>query len=86
VLEATGTEFEAYSWFGLVAPAGTPPEVVQKLGSELTLILAEKESRDALVGMGFEVMGSSGPAFGEAISSELKKWTAVVQKNGITVN
>ena len=86
VLEATGTEFEAYSWFGLVAPVGTPPEVVQKLGSELTMALADKDVREALVGMGFEVMGTSGPAFGQAIASELKKWTAVVQKNGIVVN
>ena len=86
VREATGTEFDAYSWFGLVAPAGTPPDVVQKLGTALASGLADKEAHAALVDMGFEVMGTSGPEFGEAIASELKKWTAVVQKNGITVN
>jgi tripartite-type tricarboxylate transporter receptor subunit TctC len=86
VQEATGVDFDAYSWFGLAAPVGTPPEVVQRLAAELRVALSDKETHDGLVGAGFEVMGTSGEAFGEAIASELKKWTAVVQKNNITVN
>jgi tripartite-type tricarboxylate transporter receptor subunit TctC len=85
VQEATGTEFDAYSWFGLVAPAGTPADIVQKLSSELRTALAEKETYDALVSIGFEVLGTSGDEFAQAISSELKKWSSVVQKTGITV-
>jgi tripartite-type tricarboxylate transporter receptor subunit TctC len=85
VQEATGTEFDAYSWFGLAAPSGTSADIVQKLSSELRLALADKETYDGLVSIGFEVMGTSGEAFGQAIASELKKWSAVVTKTGIVV-
>jgi tripartite-type tricarboxylate transporter receptor subunit TctC len=86
VKESTGVDFDAYSWFGLAAPAGTPSDVVHKLEAALGLALADREARDALINDGFEVVGSSSEAFGQAIASELKKWSTVVQQNNITVN
>jgi tripartite-type tricarboxylate transporter receptor subunit TctC len=86
VKEATGVDFDVYSWFGLAAPAGTPASVVRRLEAALGLALADKEARDALINDGFEVVGGTSDEFAQAIASELKKWSTVVQRNNITVN
>jgi len=86
VSEALGSDFDAYSWFGLVAPAGAPPEIVNKLVVELRAALADKEVHDQLAQAGFEVLGTSQEVYAETIATELRKWTAVVKSAGITTD
>ena len=76
--EATGTDFQAYSWFGLLAPAGTPPAVVQSLVDALKATLGDKELADKLNNEGFETVGDTPEEFAHMIESERKQWTSVV--------
>jgi tripartite-type tricarboxylate transporter receptor subunit TctC len=77
--EATGTDFKAYSWFGLLAPAGTPPAVVQHLVEALKATLADKEVADQLASEGFETVGDSPEEFTHLIEAERQQWSNVVQ-------
>lgn len=71
------------TWFGLWAPAQTPPEVVTHLNKAMAKILAESEVRAALERSGVEA-GSSTPAkFGDLVASDLKRWTEVIREAGI---
>ena len=72
-------DFDAYSWFGLVAPAGTPAAITQRLSKDVEAILREKDVREQLGNSGFEVVGTTPEQFRDIISAELKKWTAVVK-------
>jgi tripartite-type tricarboxylate transporter receptor subunit TctC len=78
--------FEATSWYGFVAPAGTPREVVTRLNQEIAAILKLSEVREVLTTTGTEVGGSTPEAFGRHIESELGKWAAVVKKSGARVD
>jgi tripartite-type tricarboxylate transporter receptor subunit TctC len=79
VSETKGLEgFNVIAWFGLLAPAGTPAEVVERLSSEVRAVLQQPEIRTRLNGMGYEVIGSTPRAFGDFMRSEVDKWSKVV--------
>jgi tripartite-type tricarboxylate transporter receptor subunit TctC len=79
VAESLGVDFDAYSWFGLVAPAGTSTQITQRLSRDVETVLRDKEVRDQLGNTGFEVVGTSPEQFRDIIAAEVKKWTAVVK-------
>ncbi|WP_299452912.1 tripartite tricarboxylate transporter substrate binding protein [uncultured Pigmentiphaga sp.] len=83
IAELLNTPFDAYSWFGLVAPAGTPDEIVKKLTHELNATLADENLRNQLTATGFEVLGTTSEEFKRSIASELERWSAVVKRTGI---
>jgi tripartite-type tricarboxylate transporter receptor subunit TctC len=74
--------FDATTWHGLVAPAGTPPEVIAALHRASIAALNDPETRKALIGLGVDVTGSSPQEFAAYIKSEIPKWSAVVQAAG----
>ncbi|MEN3382395.1 MAG: hypothetical protein V7608_2439 [Hyphomicrobiales bacterium] len=74
--------FDATTWHGLVAPAGTPPEVIQMLHRAAITALNDPETRKALIGLGVDVVGSSPQEFAAYIKTEIPKWRAVVQAAG----
>jgi tripartite-type tricarboxylate transporter receptor subunit TctC len=74
--------FDATTWHGLVAPAGTPPEVIGVLHRAAITALNDPETRKALIGLGVDVVGSSPQEFAAYIKSEIPKWSAVVQAAG----
>jgi tripartite-type tricarboxylate transporter receptor subunit TctC len=78
--------FEATSWYGFVAPAGTPREIVTKLNQEIGAILKLQDVRDILASTGTEVGGSTPDDFARHIKAELGKWAAVVRKSGARVD
>jgi len=86
VEEAGGPElkgFEASSWFGLLAPAGTPPEIVQRIQQEVAKALATPAVKERLVAQG----GGNTPAeFTALIDSEHRKWAQVVKASGAKVD
>jgi tripartite-type tricarboxylate transporter receptor subunit TctC len=74
--------FDATTWHGLVAPAGTPRDVIDKLYHTTAVALADPAVRKALTDLGVEIAGSSPKEFAAYIQSEIPKWSAVVKAAG----
>ena len=74
--------FDATTWHGLVAPAGTPKEVVDALYQATAEALKDPEVRKALGGLGVDIVGSSPREFTAYIKAEIPKWSAVVTAAG----
>ena len=83
VAEAGVAGYEVTVWFGLVAPAGTPKEIVSKLHAEVTRILAMPDVRERFLAQGVEPVGSTPEQFGEHIRAQMAKWARVVQDAGV---
>ena len=75
--------FEAVGWAGLMAPAGTPREIVARLNAEVVRILASQELKDRFVAMGAELVSSTPEEFAAYIRSEQAKWGKVIRDVGI---
>jgi tripartite-type tricarboxylate transporter receptor subunit TctC len=76
--------YDVVQWFGLLVPAGTPPEIVKRLHAGIGQVLQEPETRRHFVEDGMEITPSPSPAdFAALIRSELDKWAKVVKKAGI---
>jgi tripartite-type tricarboxylate transporter receptor subunit TctC len=78
--------FEATTWHGLVAPTGTPPDIIAKLNAATVQALKDPEVRNHLQQLGVEIVGSTPQEFAAYIKSETPKWTAVVQGLGAKLN
>ena len=74
--------FETGSWQGIVAPAGTPPEVVKRLHATVTAILATPEMKEKLLAAGAETLPQSPEQFGAFIRDEKARWAKVVKESG----
>jgi len=74
--------FDATTWHGLVAPAGTPPDVIETLHRATVAALNDPETKKRLADLGVEVAGTSPQQFAAYIKSEIPKWTAVVKAAG----
>ena len=74
--------FDATTWHGLVAPAGTPPEVIETLHRATVAALNDPATRKALGDLGVDIVGSSPAEFSAYIKAEIPKWRAVVQAAG----
>ena len=85
VAESGVPGFEALSWQGLFAPAGTPPEVVSALNAEVTKVLDRPEMKTFFSSQGFIVTPSSPDAFKTFVAAEVKKWAAIVKAAGVPV-
>jgi tripartite-type tricarboxylate transporter receptor subunit TctC len=87
VAEAAGLPgFEASSWFGLLAPAGTPPQVVARLQAEVAKALQLPEIKSRLATLGAIPSGNTPEAFARVIDSEIAKWAPVVKAAGARVD
>src|SRR3954462_3541077 len=75
--------FEAVPWFGLMAPAGTPSAIVERLHRETVRILAQPDVRKRLNDLGLDVIGGSPQEFAAAIERELPVWGRVIKQAGI---
>ena len=78
--------YEASSWFGIVAPAGTPKDIVQKINQALVKALQNPEVRERLINQGAEPVGNTPEQFGDYIKAELLKWSKVVKISGAKVD
>ena len=82
--EAGVKGFEAVAWFGIVAPPGTPKDIVNKLNIEIVKILNTPEVRQRLIDGGSEVIGNSPDDADRFLKSEIKKWGVVVRSAKIS--
>jgi len=87
VEEAAGLKgFEASSWFGLLAPAGTPADVVSRIQQEVAKSLATPAMKERLATLGAIPSGNTPAQFATLIDAEHKKWAEVVKASGAKVD
>jgi len=77
--------FDAATWHGLVAPAGTPGDIIATLNRATVAALADPATRKSLGDLGVDIVGSSPQEFAVYIKSEIPKWRAVVKAAGARV-
>jgi tripartite-type tricarboxylate transporter receptor subunit TctC len=77
--------YEATSWYGLGAPKGTPPEIVEKLNREVNAILAEPKAKTRFLEIGASLLPGSAADFGKLVADETEKWGKVVKFAGAKV-
>jgi tripartite-type tricarboxylate transporter receptor subunit TctC len=79
--------YEVNTWFGFVAPARTPQEVVTRLNAEFSRIFASAEAKERLGPQGFDLAPPTAPAqFGKLIADDLVTWVPIVKASGATSN
>lgn len=84
--EAGVTGFESYNWQGIIAPAGTPQPVIDKLNATFKRILEKPEVRKAFDETGGQIAGGTPQDFARFIQSENEKWAKVIRDANISVN
>jgi tripartite-type tricarboxylate transporter receptor subunit TctC len=77
--------FQALQWFGLLAPANTPRDVVARVNAEVGQVLRQPDVRERLQGLGMEVSGDGPDAFAEFMRAETRKWAGIVRASGAKV-
>lgn len=78
--------FSAYTWSGLIAPAGVPPAIVKKIQDDANGVLRSPEVKDALQKQGAQAGGGTSEELGKFVDSEIAKWAKVIKDSNITVN
>jgi len=74
------------SWYGMLAPAGPPPDIVARLNTELNAILREKPVRDSFLKQSLEASGGTPAQMAEILQSELDRWRKIADTAGITAD
>jgi tripartite-type tricarboxylate transporter receptor subunit TctC len=85
VIEAGFSKLQSPFWLGVVAPAGTPPDIINKLNAAFRESLAPAETRARLDTLGAEIKIGTPAEFGNMLAGELAQWTAVVKAANIKV-
>lgn len=84
-LAELGVPLSASSWWGVMAPAGTPKDVVALLNRQINAVLADPEVRSYFSGLGMQATGGTAEAFGRHIADETDRWRAVVKQAGVKI-
>jgi tripartite-type tricarboxylate transporter receptor subunit TctC len=86
-VQETGIKgYDVTSWNGMLAPAGTPANIVQRYNSEFNRIISTPEMRKRMIDNGYEPVGGPPEKFGELIRAEIAKWAPVVKAANIRVD
>jgi tripartite-type tricarboxylate transporter receptor subunit TctC len=85
IAEAGVPGFEVTAWFGFMAPANTPPAVVNRIHADVVKAMALAEIRDRMLTQAAEPVGSTPQEYAAFISSEIAKWAKVVKQSGAKV-
>jgi tripartite-type tricarboxylate transporter receptor subunit TctC len=84
IAEAGVPGYEATNWWGIAAPAGTPPPIVERLHKEVAVVLGSAETQKRFLDEGADVVHMSPTEFGAFIAAETAKWTRVVKEANIS--
>jgi tripartite-type tricarboxylate transporter receptor subunit TctC len=75
--------YEALQWYGILAPAGTPPAIVARLHEAIVQALKLPEVKEKITADGAEPVGNTPAEFAELIKAEIEKWSKVAKAAGI---
>jgi tripartite-type tricarboxylate transporter receptor subunit TctC len=78
--------FEFLTWVGLVAPTGTPQDIVNKVHADSVKLIHTPELTERFTGLAFEVVGSTPAEFGAVIKADTPKWEHMVRISGARVD
>ena len=84
--EAGLKDFDVMPWFGVLAPAGTPAPVIERLNREVVAVMSTDEMKERMKVDGAEAHPTTPSEFGAMIRQDLAKWTPVLKASGITLN
>lgn len=86
-LNETGLRgYDSAGWFGILAPAQTPPAVVQRLNTDITAVLRSAEVRERFASAGLEPLPSTSEEMATLMKSETQKWSRVIKESGASVD
>ena len=86
MIEAGFPKVEAYNWYGLFAPAGTPKEIIARLNAETVKAMNNPDLRNFMQSQGTEAVGSTPEQLGALHKREFDKWGVVVRAIGVTLD
>ena len=78
--------FEASTWFGVFAPAGTPKEIVARLNHEIVAALQSAEMRERLANLGADPVGSTPEEMAKTVAAETAKWAKVIKDANVKID
>ena len=78
--------FDTFEWPGLVAPAGTPRDIVDRIAREVAQIVAEPEIKQRLATLGSHAVGSTPEEFGAFLRADIGKWTKAIREMNISID
>ncbi len=85
-MEAGFRDYEVVGWFGLMAPAGTPPAIVEQLSSEVAKAMSTPAMRERAAQEGATPVGSTPAQFERFVRDEIAKWTRIINEAGIKLD
>ena len=86
IAEAGVPGYEATSWNGMLAPAGTPADIIKRLNGEFNRIIAAPDMKKRMLDNGYEPVGGAPEKLGELVRAETAKWAPVVKAAGVQVD
>ena len=75
--------FSALAWWGVIAPAGTPPPIVKRMNEELAKALANPAVAEKLTAQGMDIAGGSADELDRFLRAEIARWSQVVRENNL---
>jgi tripartite-type tricarboxylate transporter receptor subunit TctC len=85
-MEAGFKDYEVVGWFGLLAPAGTPPAIIDQLSGEIGRLMATPAMRERAAQDGATPVGNKPAEFDRFLRDEIAKWTRIIQQAGIKLD
>ena len=83
--ETVAPGFNAISWIGLLAPSGTPPDVVDRIAADLRAVLADESVKARFTGLGGVPRTTSPQEFGKLIADDRSRYAQVIRSRKITI-